>query len=391
MRKSISTLMLLILLVGSFGLAFRIEAATPVPYFRPHDESPTGYFTLFKNLCDAHPRQADYLSIGKSYLGNDIWMFRIGNPNGGIICWTAAMHGWEDMGTEVMYLYAKWLLETNSTETNNILNNNYALLIPVVNVDRLAKHNANYSSCSIGVNLHRNFPTKWSYVSRAQGEANNDYHGPYPLSESEAIAVHSVFETYRPIFYLDAHYGGGGVTGTGMCYSTISQPDGTYVGKPMVNEFVTKYKELARTHGVPAYWFNMNARASGFPSTDADGLGATAFLLEVAGEGPSVGLCYNHEAPGQSLEDIRTFWFPKCLPIFLAMNSLSARAISGDVDADGKVDMKDVSTVAKAFGSSEGQSLYNLNCDILYDGTIDMKDIAIVVRNFGRWPVPKLV
>jgi hypothetical protein len=51
---------------------------------------------------------------------------------------------------------------------------------------------------------------------------------------------------------------------------------------------------------------------------------------------------------------------------------------------DGKVDIRDVSSVARAFGSYIGHPLYNPNYDIIYDGKIDMKDISTVARNFGK-------
>jgi hypothetical protein len=51
---------------------------------------------------------------------------------------------------------------------------------------------------------------------------------------------------------------------------------------------------------------------------------------------------------------------------------------------DGKVDMRDVGSVARAFGSYIGHPLYNPNYDIIYDGKIDMKDIGTVARNFGK-------
>jgi len=54
-----------------------------------------------------------------------------------------------------------------------------------------------------------------------------------------------------------------------------------------------------------------------------------------------------------------------------------------DVDCNGKVDMKDIGTVAKAFGSCLGQPRWNPEADINQDGIIDLRDIAIVARNFG--------
>ncbi|MEM2780868.1 MAG: ABC transporter substrate-binding protein, partial [Candidatus Bathyarchaeia archaeon] len=50
---------------------------------------------------------------------------------------------------------------------------------------------------------------------------------------------------------------------------------------------------------------------------------------------------------------------------------------------DSKVDMKDIATVAKAFGSFPGHPHWNPFVDINYDYKIDMKDIASVSKKFG--------
>jgi len=58
--------------------------------------------------------------------------------------------------------------------------------------------------------------------------------------------------------------------------------------------------------------------------------------------------------------------------------------IVGDVNDDGKVDMKDVYVVAKAFGSYRRHPRYNPTADINCDGKVDMRDIYVVARNFGK-------
>jgi hypothetical protein len=45
--------------------------------------------------------------------------------------------------------------------------------------------------------------------------------------------------------------------------------------------------------------------------------------------------------------------------------------------------MKDISLVARAFGSRPGDPLWNPALDVGGYGVIDMRDIAIVARNFG--------
>jgi hypothetical protein len=56
----------------------------------------------------------------------------------------------------------------------------------------------------------------------------------------------------------------------------------------------------------------------------------------------------------------------------------------GDVNGDGRVDMKDIAMVARAFGSTSSSPNWNPAADINGDGTVSMKDIAIVARNFGQ-------
>jgi uncharacterized protein (DUF2141 family) len=58
--------------------------------------------------------------------------------------------------------------------------------------------------------------------------------------------------------------------------------------------------------------------------------------------------------------------------------------IVGDVNGDGKVDMNDIGTAARAFGSQPGDLKWNPDCDLNHDGKIDLKDIGLTARNFGQ-------
>lgn len=57
-------------------------------------------------------------------------------------------------------------------------------------------------------------------------------------------------------------------------------------------------------------------------------------------------------------------------------------AMPGDVNADGKVDMKDVYPLAKAFLREYPDPRYNANADINGDGKNDMKDVYVIAKNF---------
>ena len=69
-------------------------------------------------------------------------------------------------------------------------------------------------------------------------------------------------------------------------------------------------------------------------------------------------------------------------------NTLSDGTITikllGDVNGDGRVDLRDIALVARAFGSNPTSSNWNPYADINGDGTVNMKDIDLVARNFGQ-------
>jgi nitrous oxidase accessory protein len=56
----------------------------------------------------------------------------------------------------------------------------------------------------------------------------------------------------------------------------------------------------------------------------------------------------------------------------------------GDINSDGKVDMKDVGIVAQAFGSFCNDPRWNPFSDMDKNGIIDLRDIALVAKNFGK-------
>jgi hypothetical protein len=56
----------------------------------------------------------------------------------------------------------------------------------------------------------------------------------------------------------------------------------------------------------------------------------------------------------------------------------------GDLNMDGKVDLKDISIASRAFGSYLGHERWNQMADENEDDKIDLKDIALICRNFGK-------
>jgi hypothetical protein len=60
-------------------------------------------------------------------------------------------------------------------------------------------------------------------------------------------------------------------------------------------------------------------------------------------------------------------------------------AMPGDLRSPiGEIDIKDVSFVARGFGTEPGHPLWNPNADINDDDLVDIKDVSVVAKNFGK-------
>jgi hypothetical protein len=283
-QKEVGKMMMKKKIVFAAIIVAMLFAAVQVAY--ANYENKQTLIERFKQLCDKHPTYASYASIGKSTLGNTIWIFRIGNTNGPRILWDAQMHGTEDLGSEVEYLMAKWLLESGSSTARQILKTHWVLFVPVVNVDEYRRTNAR------GVNINRNFVTGWGQ-SGSSSRYSLDYRGPYAGSEKETQAMRYAFMTYHPKFYVNTHMFGGPM----LTYWSGSN-------QALVRAVLSKIASLESP--VPPYT-TYPSRSGGFAIADAQYYGACAWLFEICGPNRPT---YN---------SIASYYYPKCLPILIAM------------------------------------------------------------------------
>lgn len=70
-------------------------------------------------------------------------------------------------------------------------------------------------------------------------------------------------------------------------------------------------------------------------------------------------------------------------PLVASSKTTFKLGLTGDLNPDGKIDMKDIAIVAKAFGTFPGEPNWKPEADLNSDNKVDMKDIAIVAKLFG--------
>jgi Zinc carboxypeptidase len=261
--------------------------------------------TMWKDLWDNHP-DAEYVSVGKTYDGTDIWLFVAGDLNKPRLLWDGELHGNEDKGSELLYLMATWLLESNDVAATKILEETCIMFIPVVNSND-ARGNGDTEISTYGVDLNRNFETGWQ---KTDPKADT-YGGPSPLSEPETKALRNVFSTYKPTFYINMHCGGGPYAayynGSNM---TITQA------------VIARTQTIAQEMNIAPYR-NPTFGSSGYSIGDAVALGVqSAWLIETVG----VKTAWRHLP--ENYQELQNVYFPKCLALLVAMCQISGNYTS---------------------------------------------------------------
>jgi hypothetical protein len=69
---------------------------------------------------------------------------------------------------------------------------------------------------------------------------------------------------------------------------------------------------------------------------------------------------------------------------FAVIDALLVKVCLGDVNGDGLVNIIDLTLIAFAYGSLEGEPDYNPDADLNCDGIVDMQDLVKAARNLGK-------
>jgi len=234
---------------------------------------------ILKNLTAQHPEHMSYEVIGKTIWGNDIYLFKVGNPNGGKFMFDGRAHGQEDCGTENGIAFISWALTNNSPESKDVLEKNYLLFIAGINIDSNRRQNMRrlYPNGTVvywGVDLNRNFVYGWGSSGSGDPKAGYDYRGQSAGSEPETQAVRSAMIKYKPQIYLNVHCGGGKQLG-GCGNSTLGNK---------ILDNIEALSKVYNTSTMSYYNPHLGGCGGGFVYSDGANIGkGTGWLTETAG------------------------------------------------------------------------------------------------------------
>jgi thermitase len=186
---------------------------------------------------------------------------------------------------------------------------------------------------------------------------------------------------------FDPYYGYGRVNAWKAVKSVISPQDIALTAitpnKNIVGEgFTVTIKVNATNLGQTAESFNISLYANSTKiqtttlTLNAGESTSTAFTWNTAGfaKGNYTIMAYAEPLPNEQNTSNNIIHSSKTITI----------TMPGDINADGKVDMRDIGLAARSFGTTEANERWNPIADINNDQKVDMKDLGIIAINFGK-------
>ena len=202
------------------------------------------------------PSLVSHEIFGKTTLGKEMIVFKVGNPDGGRILIDACIHGDERVAAEILLLYVDWLLNEREPAATLILEGCQTLAIPIVNLDGFTESGETQGSRqnANNVDLFKNFPYAWG--SRPDNPKRYNYPGPYAQSEIETRNIMALYAKTVPRISISMHTGKPPIFVKQIFRCTDTTPED---GVRMRNAY-TKYAQLARKRNQPVYPFTHGSR-----------------------------------------------------------------------------------------------------------------------------------
>jgi carboxypeptidase T len=194
-------------------------AAAAAPRFPPGDETYHTYPELTAELqaiADAHPGIVQLSSIGKSYLGRELWMLKISDnvatdENEPEVLITGLTHAREHLTVEQSLAVIHWLVNGygNTPRITQIVDSTVVWVAPMLNPDggewdiRYGRYHSwrknrqpTPRSDAIGTDINRNYGYRWGCCGGSSSYPYDIvYRGPYAFSTPEASAERDFVES----------------------------------------------------------------------------------------------------------------------------------------------------------------------------------------------------
>ena len=205
------------------------------------------YFAREKSF----PSLVSHETFGKTALGKEVYIFKIGNPSGGRILIDACFHGDERVAAEILLLYVDWLLNQRETAATQILEGCQTLVIPIVNMDGFTESGKTQGSRknANNVDLYRNFPYGWA--PRPSDPKRYNYPGPYAKSEIETRNMIALYARTVPRVFISMHTGKPPI----FVKQIFHYSETTSEDEVRMRNAYTKYAQLARKRNQPVHPF----------------------------------------------------------------------------------------------------------------------------------------
>lgn len=153
----------------------------------------------FRDLASRNSDVAEYFAYGRSVGGRELFGLRIGR-RGRAVLLEGGIHGDEWIGGEMVYLWARTLLENRDKEPyRSIVGGVRTVCIPIANPDGW---DARSRTNARGVDLNRNMSEGFCKCN-----CNTPSPGPGPFSEPETAGLRKVFLEHKPRWCISYHGG----------------------------------------------------------------------------------------------------------------------------------------------------------------------------------------
>jgi g-D-glutamyl-meso-diaminopimelate peptidase len=263
------------MLIGISTLSNKAQAAS---YVNPNQTYTYETMTSnIKTLAQKYPGLVQYLSLGKTPFGRDIWAVKLGRGDATVL-YNASHHAREWITTnivmEMIDQYSeKYVLNGTMDGYNvaHVLNNTSIWFVPMTNPDgvtlqqkglsafpsathaNLIKMNGGskdfkrWKSNAQGIDLNRQYPARWEEIdNNAKAPYYKDYKGKAPLQTTETKAVSALtylvdpeitnsYHTAGRILYYHFNYGTNTFEGDRALGSTLSTMTGYRLIPPDAN------------------------------------------------------------------------------------------------------------------------------------------------------------